>query len=244
MRRIPTLSLLGLLLVAAARPATAQDRTWTVSLVADAGAILPIRTLGKNAGVLQERPDEQVISKMEEAMTFGGGVEVDLPARNLRFRAMYHTTRGGEVVGRLAFCGDPGSPLVTGGVCQDVRADATMHSLSLDMAFMRSGAGSLIRPVVFIGGGLRKYDFGNLQCPFPADWVYATCPLLYDLWVEEGGFTPVLRFGLGFDVNAGPLQFRTSFQDNVSRYPGGVGDADGHTQNDVTLTAGLSVKVF
>jgi hypothetical protein len=227
-----------------ALPVHGQERSWTVSVFADAGGIIPIRTLGKNAGALQERPEEQVISEFENAMTVGGGVEVGFPASQIRIRASYHTTPSGSVIGRLAFCGDPDTPLVTGGVCQQVNADARLHTLGADLSFVRGSPDSWLRPVIFLGLALRKYEIGGFECPFSEDAEYNTCGLLDELWSEEGGFAPTLRFGVGFDADLGPLQLRTSVLDNVGRYPGGAGSADGHAQNDITISAGLAVRVF
>lgn len=245
MRTVFAVLIALLALAPVAHPVAGQEeRSWTVSVFMDAGAILPVRTLAKNAGALQERPDEQVVAEFEDAFTIGGGVEVEFPASRIRVRGIYQTTFSGQVIGRLAFCGDPDNPLVVGGVCQAVNADARLHTAAVDVAFVRASQDAWLRPVIFLGFGLRKYEIGVAPCPFSEDAEYNTCELLDQIWSDEGGLAPTLRFGLGFDLRAGPLEFRTSFMDNVGRYPGGVASADGHSQNDVTLSAGLSVKVY
>ena len=244
MRLLP-LTLVAALLAATlgtTAPASAQERSWSVSLLAETGVVIPIRTMGKNAGDLQQQSDEQVVGELEDAVTVGGGIEVEMPDRQLRFRALYNQTVGGSVLGRLGFCGDPDNPLITGQACEAVRADATLRSFTLDVGFVRRPPEARFRPVIYIGLGLRQYDIGELTCPFPPDYQYSTCDLLGELWAEPRAAPPGDPDGI--DVNAGPVEFRTTFLDNVGSYRGGNGTSDGNNQNDVTLQAGLAIKVF
>ena len=227
-----------------AQPASSQQRNWSVSLVFDGGALFPTRTMGNNAGELQQRPDEQVVAEVDDATTLGGSVEVTLARQQIRIRGLFHTTTGGGVTGRLAFCGDPDSPLVTGGVCTGVQAPATVRSFMSEVAFLRGSPNSRIRPNIMLGLGLRQYDIGALDCPFGANAQYATCALLDQLWDGSDGLTPVLRFGVGLDARLGPVELRTGLQNDFNRYPGGVGDATGSNQIDLSFSAGLAVLVF
>lgn len=246
--------LVAALIAAPAAPVTAQDtpqeRSWTLSVFAEGGGLLPIRSLGRNVGIFPQLDQQQVVSDLENSAVLGGGVEILFREKGLRVRAVYNTTTGGSVVGRLGFCGDPGSPLVTGDICEPVQADAQVHSFAADVGFMRGREGAIIRPVIYLGAGVRKYSIGALDCPPIAgtdviqEIQARTCGLVQDIWGDTGGLTPTLRFGLGFDVNLGPVALRTTALDIVGRYPGGSDQADGHGQNDVILTAGLAVKVF
>lgn len=238
--------LLATLLVFAplARPVSGQERNWRVSLVLEGGGYFPTRTMGNNAGELQQRPDEQVVAEVDDATTIGGGVEVELVRQRIRVRGVFHTTNGGGVTGRLAFCGDPDSPLVTGGVCTSVTAPSTVRSFATEVAFLRGSPTARIRPAILLGLGLREYSIGTLECPFSANAEYATCPLLEELWAEAGGLTSVLRFGVGLDARLGPAEFRGALTNDFSRYPGGLGEATGNNQIDLALTAGVAVRVF
>lgn len=246
MRRYLALALPVALLVAFSSPSSAQERSWSISVFTDAGGLIPIRSLGKNSGNLQELEDQQVLADMDNAVSWGAGVELLIPASSLRLQAKYNATQGGGVSGRIAFCGDPGNPLLTGELCEPITADATLHSFSVDVAFLRAALDRRFRPVVFLGLGLRKYEVGLPTCPplEPLTYRGQACILLTDLWIDDGGITPTLRFGLGFDFDLGPVEFRASAVDVIGRYPGGTGTSDGHGQNDISLSAGIAVKVF
>ena len=201
-RFIPILALAGTLLLGAlALPASGQERSWTASVFVEGGGVLPIRTLGRNVGIFPGLDEQQVVSDLENFGSFGGGVEIDLPATNLRFRAVYNTTTGGAVTGRIGFCGDPDNPLVTGDICEPAETDATIQSFAVDVGFVRGRPGAIFRPVILLGVGLRKYEFGDPDCPplDPVETAGRTCLLMEDLWLEEGGLTPILRFGLGIE---------------------------------------------
>lgn len=243
-------ALLGALAVPASGQAVPQERSWSLSLFVEGGGLLPIRTLGRNVGIFPQIDQQQGVSDLENTAAFGGGAELLLREKNIRFRAAYHTTSGGSVVGRLGFCGDPGNPLVTGDLCEQIESDAQVQSFSADVGFIRGREGALLRPVIYLGAGIRKYTIAEISCPptttpdVVEEIQARTCLLMEDIWSETGGLTPTLRFGLGLDVNLGPLALRTTAMDIVGRYPGGTNGADGHGQNDVFLTAGLAVKVF
>ena len=243
-------ALLGVQAVPASGQAIPQERSWSLSLFVEGGGMIPIRTLGRNVGIFPQLDQQQGVSDLESSAAFGGGAELLLKEKDIRFRAAYHTTSGSGVVGRLGFCGDPGNPLVTGDLCEQIQSDAQVQSFSVDVGFIRGREGAVLRPVIYLGAGLRKYTIGELSCPpvttpdVVEEIQARTCLLMQDLWSDTGGLTPTLRFGLGLDVNLGPLAFRTTAMDVVGRYPGGTNGADGHGQNDVYLTAGLAVKVF
>ena len=246
---VRTLSFLSALalLVLAPLGVSAQERTWSVSLVAEGGGLFPVRTLGKNSGLLPQLDDQQIIAEIDESAMWGAGVEVFFPGPMLRVRGMYHTTVNGASRGRIGVCGDPNDPLITGPVCEDWVTPATVESFSVDLSFVRASMERRFRPTIYLGGGVRQYTLSTVECPPPTalDIRAAACPLLNELWVEDGGLAPFVRFGAGMDVAiAGPVELRTSGIATSGRYPGGAGSADGHLQIDLMFNAGLAVKVF
>ncbi len=225
-----------------ASPLHAQARDWTISVTADAGVFVPIRNLGKNAGATQSLPVLQVVADMNSAFQTGFGIELSHPSKDILVRAMYRTTVGGTVTGRLGLCGDPSDPLFTGAICQPVENDAKVQTFFADVGFIRGDPGSRLRPVIRMGLGVRKYSFGTVVCQDPSDWE-VVCNFTSDIWNDAGGLTPTLSFGVGLQGELGPLTVRAEALDQVNRYSGGAGSADGNIQNDGSISLGLAYRI-
>lgn len=237
--------LLGPLLSPA--PAQAQGRSWTVAPIARVGGFIPLRTLGKTAGFFQNiNPQEQqVLAELGDALQVGGGVEISFPARALRVELLYATTLDGDSNGQIAFCGSPNDPLSGAPLCGNVYTGYSLQTFSADLFTVRGNPSALINPVLSVGLGLRKYDFDTPDCTIYEDIdVTRACLYLEDLWVDGGSLTPIFRIGFGLDLDRGPFALRTSLHPILGRYPGGVGNTEGHGQIDLVVQAGASLRIF
>jgi len=244
--RFSSIVLVVLACLAVQSPAAAQERSWTVRALGEVGFFLPLRTLGKNAS--SELSLGAVIAELESAPSFGGGVAIEFPEKGTALRARFQTVLDGDVRGRLGVCGDPDDPLADGDLCNEVSATYSMTTLSIDGQVLRGSAASRLRPLVSLGVGLRKYSFepNEGQCTAPGAVALWTpiCNRTVDIWREDAGWSPMLRFGAGLQAVLGPALATLEVQDLFGRYSGGVSGADGNTQNDVIFNLGLTLKVF
>lgn len=226
-----------------ATPVAAQLGGWTVGATADVGGYLPLRQLGKNAGTIPQLPVLQVVADRQSSLFFGGGLLFTSPSGETTVRARYSTTVGGVVSGRLGVCGEPDNPLFRGPLCEPVETDSDVRSFSVDLGFLQGSPGDRIRASLHLGGGLRSFSFGTIACEDPTDWEIV-CDFTSEIWQDDGGIAPFLMGGLRLNGQMGPAQLWVEAMDQVGRYQGGSERADGNLQNDISVTAGFTLRVF
>lgn len=230
--------------VLAPAPARAQlPDGWTVSIEGQVGGLIPLRQLGKNSGTIPQVPVLQVVADRESAALVGGGLVFTSPSGETTVRARFTTTLDGVVSGRLGVCGDPDDPLFRGALCEPVETASDIRSFSVDMGFLQGSPGDRIRPSFHVGIGLRKYSFGSITCNDPTDW-QVVCEFTSEIWQDDGGISPFLMGGLRLNGNVGPAVLWLEGMDQVGRYNGGSDRADGNIQNDLAVTAGVTLRVF
>jgi hypothetical protein len=246
--RIPRLLLLAIAAtVVAPGPGEAQERTWRLSVVGEAGYLKPIRSLGNNSTEVESVAVFQVITDVEPAPWVGGGLQIEIPARELRFRGVYRRTLDGSSRSRLAVCGDPDDPNFVGALCEPVESDAVLETVLFDVSVPRGSPTALVRPMLHLGVGLRRWSFGfdqDATCIDPDQQWTDVCDLAADVWRDPGGLTPFLNFGLGLTTGVGPARAYGEALANTGPYRGGAGRADGNFQVDLTFNVGLAIPIY
>lgn len=247
MRRIQSafLAVLAVLSLSVA-PISAQN-DMTVSVIGEFGYLISVRSIGKNTGELQEQDFLQVISDFNDSPTASVGLGFTFPAKDLTVRAIYETTIGGTATGRVAFCGDPDNPLVIGLLCRPTEIDMDMSSFIVDLQFLRGQPGARFRPFLQAGAGIRMFSLGNQpSCPNivqdPSGWGQV-CEMANELWTDAGA-AALFAFGFGLQAKLGPLATSAEFQNQWSRYTGGVRNAGGNSMNDLNLSFSARLNVF
>ena len=244
MRRIATsLVACALTVIVTAVPARAQLGGWSLSVTAEGGVNIPTRQLGKNSGTIPQLPVLQVVADRESSGVVGGGVMLTSPSGETTVRARFLTTLDGSVSGRLGVCGDDDNPLFQGPLCAPVETTVDMNSFSVDLGFLQGAPGDRVRASLHIGAGLRTFSFGTNVCEDPTDW-QQVCEFTSEIWEDDGGVVPFLLAGLRLNGDLGPATLWIEGFDQVGRYNGGSDRADGNIQNDVTVSAGLAVRIF
>lgn len=216
---------------------------WTFSVEGQVGGMFPLRQLGKNSGTIPQVPVLQVVAERETSATVGGGVVFTSPSGETTVRARFSTTLDGVVSGRLGVCGDPDNPLFEGALCEPVETASDIRAFSVDMGFLQGSPGDRVRASLHIGAGLRSYSFGTIACQDPTDW-QVICEFTSEIWQDDGGISPFIMGGLRLNGDLGPAVLWIEGMDHVGRYNGGSDRADGNIQNDLSVTAGLSVRIF
>lgn len=239
--RLLPCALLGVFFATA--PAEAQLGGWTLSATADFGGNFPIRQLGKNAGTIPQVPVLQVVADREKSLSVGAGVIATSPSGETTVRGRFYTTIDGIVSGRLGFCGEPDNPLFRGPLCEPVETTADVRSFAVDVGFLQGAPGDRIRASIHIGAGLRSFSFGSIDCEDPTDWE-VICEFTSEIWQDEGGVSPFILAGLRLNGDLGPARLWVEGMDQIGRYDGGSDRADGNVQNDLLVTAGISIRVF
>ncbi len=241
--------LLALLLLPLDPPAPleAQERGWHLAPFARVGGLIPLRSTGKSVGFFQNTipQEQQVIAELGNALEYGGGVSVEIPANNLRIDVAYARTEGGDANAQIGFCGSPDDPLSDAPYCDRVYPPYQIQGFSADAVTVRGRPGSLLRPVLSLGIGLRQYSFDDPDCTAYEDSdVASACVYISDLWVDGGGYTPTFRAGVGLDVSRGIFSLRGSVNPIYGKYPGGIGNTVGHGQLDISAYVAAAVRVY
>jgi hypothetical protein len=241
--------LLALLLLPLSAPGSleAQERGWHLAPFARVGGFIPLRSTGKSVGFFQNTfpQEQQVIARLGDALEYGGGVSVEFPARSLRVDLAWARTDGGDANAQIAFCGSPDDPLSGAPYCGTIYTPYEIQGFSADVVTVRGRPGSLLRPVLSLGVGLRQYSFEDPDCTAYEDSdVASACVYISDLWVDGGGYTPTLRGGLGLDVALGIVSLRGSVNPMYGTYPGGIGNTVGHGQLDISAFFAAAIRVY
>jgi len=236
------------LFLLAAAPVHAQESSWGLRVFANGGMNFPLRNLGKNAVEIQQQAALQVVAQVEDSPSAGGGLEFLFPDRDLRIRAQLLTTLGATARGILGLC-ESGQLAVPGeGLCGlDIVTDAQVIDGTAELIFVAGEPSRLIRPLVWFGLGLRSFDFDSdgLACDQyggQLDEPYQICRKSQEI-LEEPSVNPTLTFGLGLEADSDPLSAFVRLSMVTGSYSGGIGNADGARQMDLTLTGGLAFRV-
>ncbi len=214
-----------------------EPHPWEIRVFAEAGGLVPIRKLSSNNSFLTSELPLQVVSELTNSSMVGGGVDIALGDPSVRLRGIYRQSVGLESDGFLLVAQlDIPGPL---GVVHTV--EGTVREMIGELAFMQGTPGNRARGVIFLGLGVRSYNFSTLDCSSQNSEDEAlVCNAISDMWEEESSFNPLLAFGLGLEVNlSGPHLF-VQARGVVSPYRGGTSPASGDTVMDLVTNVGLS----
>jgi len=237
-----------ILLLLAAAPVHAQESSWGLRAFAHGGVNFPLRNLGKNPVVLQQQSALQVVAKLENSPSVGGGLEFLFPDRDMRIRVQVMTTVGATARGVLGLC-ESGKLAAPGeGLCAiDLTTDARVIDGNAELVFVAGQPSRWVRPIIWFGLGLRSFDFESdrLNCEQyggELDDAYQICRRSREI-MENPSTNPTLTFGVGLEADRDPLSAFVRLSAVTGSYTGGTGIADGGRQMDLALTAGLAFRV-
>ncbi len=221
--------------------AHAQEDGWTFRGTGEFGYFFSTRDLGKNVGGLQDIVALQVSSRMQTAPSWAGGIEVVSPDDRTVFRGIVRSTIGGEASATVAICN-----ILEGELCFDRIAGARLTAFHGEVVFVQGDRDDRFRQNFILGAGLRSYQFQVEACDPNANLnqdVFIICELVQAIYEDQAQVQPFIQFGFGFSMESGPVTYFARFNDVVGKYNGGSGNSDGDFQNDIYLTAGLSLRV-
>lgn len=233
----------AILALALPMAAAAQDGGWTFRGTSEFGAFVTTRDLAKNVGGIQEVVALQVSAKLNNAPSWGAGVEVWTPDQRTAFRGVVRGTLNGTAAARVTLCAAFDN---VGELCFPREADVRLTSFHGEVVFVQGTPDDAFRQNFILGGGLRSYQFTVESCDPGASTnpdVFVICELVQEIYENQAQVQPFIQFGFGFSYDVGPITFSTRVNDIVGPYRGGSGNADGDFQNDVYFTAGASFRV-
>ncbi|MBT8336321.1 MAG: hypothetical protein KJO11_06930 [Gemmatimonadetes bacterium] len=245
MRRLVNSILIGAVSgLAFASPTAAQLGGWSLSVNAEGGVNIPLRQLGKNVGtILGQEGNLQIVAERESSPMVGGGLLLTSPSGETLFRARFVTTLDGEVTGQVGVCEVPDTQFDGLPFCQPVVNTAGVRAFSVDAGFLQGSPGDAVRASLHLGLGLRQFSFGELPCVGNEAWE-PVCDATVEIWQDDGGISPFILAGVRLNGELGPATLWVEGIDRVGRYGGGSDRADGNIQNDVSITAGLALRIF
>ncbi|NNF37423.1 MAG: hypothetical protein HKN71_02055 [Gemmatimonadetes bacterium] len=245
MRRLVNSILIGIVSgLTFASPAEAQLGGWSMSVNAEAGLNIPVRQLGKNVGTfLGQEGNLQIVAERESSPLVGGGLTFQSPSGETLLRARFVTTIDGELTGQVGVCEVPDTQFEGLPFCQPVKNSADIRAFSIDAGFLQGSPGDAVRASLHLGVGVRQFSFGSLPCIGNESWE-PVCEATAEIWEDDGGLSAFLLAGLRLNGELGPATLWVEGIDRVGRYNGGSDRADGNIQNDVSITAGLALRIF
>lgn len=201
--------------------------------------------LGKNVADIQLQTALQTVASIEGSPVMAAGVEVVFPDGNMRFRGEFRTTVGATARALLGLCesGELAKPGV--GLCAIVeRADARVTDGDVGLILSLGQAEHRIRPLAWVGLGLRSYDFDSdlSECDGYSDDSLEICRRSREIF-ENPSVTALLTFGTGLEARLDPVSAFVRLSAVASSYSGGGGRANGGRQVDLVLTGGLGLRV-
>ncbi len=229
----------------AASPIHAQESSWGVNPFAAGGWSFPLMNLGKNSVDIQLGTALQTVATMEASPVMAAGVDIVFPDGNKRIRGEFRTTVGATARALLGICEtgeltQPGLELCDYGE----RVDARVTEADVNLILSLGQAKQRIRPLVWLGVGVRSYDFDSdvSVCGSDSSDASEICRSSRELF-ENPGVNALLSFGTGLEARLDPVSAFVRLSTVASTYSGGIGSADGGRQVDLVLTGGLGFKV-
>ncbi|MFO7893467.1 MAG: outer membrane beta-barrel protein [Longimicrobiales bacterium] len=200
MKTVLKSALVATCLLGMAAPAAAQAPGLELKLNPRVGLYVPLSDLGQattTAGT--------IVADKSGSLAFGVGLELGLIGLPFNVRANVDYKTGSEVS--------------TEGVTETL--EPKMLAIAGDLVFRPLPKLIIIQPYVFVGGGLRQYDFDteNTQA-------------------LEDASDPTVHLGGGLDLTLGPLALNAEIGDYISWYEIQA-DADAEMQHDMFVSVGI-----
>lgn len=194
-------------------PAAAQAQLIDIRLNPRIGLYEPLSDLGevREAG-------STIVAEQTGSLALGLGAELDmalLPV-NVRLNLDYAT---GSQISRTE-----------NGIERESGVESTLLAVVGDVIFRPLPGIIPVQPYLFVGGGLKQYDFE------------ATDPNVIETFESESD--PTLHLGGGVNFTLGPFGLNAEVGDYISRFEFEDQDADSETQHDLFATIGFSIGLF
>jgi len=234
-----------------AAPIRAQESSWGIRPFAEGGWSFPLMNMGKNsvnvesAGNVQLSTAMQTVATMESSQVMGAGVDAIFPAGNMRIRGEFRTTVGATARALLGLCESRKLASPGLGLCDDVeRVDARVTEGDVSLVLSLGHASQPIRPLVWLGVGVRNYQFDSdlSVCGTATTDASEICRQSREIF-ENPSVNALFTFGTGLEAFLDPVSAFVRLSAASSSYSGGIESADGGRQLDLVLTGGLGFRV-
>lgn len=211
--KIRTTALLSCLLLFGAGEIAAQVPGIQLRVNPRIGLYAPLSDLGDASSTAAT-----TASELSGSLALGLGVELDMAALPVNIRANMDYATGSEV-----------SVTDEGGAEVGESTETTVLALAGDIMFRPIPKIILFQPYLFVGGGIKQYDFDVENLP--------TGSTLADT------SDPTLHLGGGLDFGLGPLSLNAELGDYISWFEPEEG-ADSEMQHDLFATIGFSINIL
>jgi hypothetical protein len=194
-------------LLAAAAPAVAQVPGVDLKLNPRIGVYNAVSDLGEMNGRT---------ASLDNSLAVGLGAELQFAALPFGIRANLDYATGTEL----------------GGSNQEVTPtqDATLLAVAADLVFRPLPDALPLQPYVFVGGGLKQYDFESSG--------------VMDAGEFRDESDPTLHLGLGLDLGFGPLGLNAELGDYISWWETYTNTDETEIQHDIFLTVGFAIGLL
>ena len=218
---------------------------WGVRVFSAGGWMYHSRNIGKNAATIQGQAANQVVAELKGSATVGGGIEIVLPGPGIHVRANLRSTVGAAARGFLSICSQEGLSGTGAELCDGGgEVDARLLEGSVDIVFHQQASTRLLRPMLWLGAGLRSYDFETDLPPCEPISLDAleVCNRVREIFGDPS-IDPLMSVGFGLTTRPAPVSAFVQLRGVMTAYSGGVGAADGERVMDVLMEGGVSVRI-
>lgn len=194
-------------------PAAAQAQLIDIRLNPRIGVYEPLSDLGeiREAG-------STIVAEQSGSLALGLGVELDVALLPVNVRLNLDYATGSDIM------------ISEDGLETRESGESTLLAVVGDVLFRPLPGFIPVQPYVFVGGGLKQYDF-EITEPDQVDRF-------------RNGSDPTLHFGGGVNVSLGAFGLNAEVGDYISRFEFEDQDADSETQHDLFATIGFSIGLF
>lgn len=216
-------------------PAGAQAPAPRLEMIPRVGVHVPLADLGKARipGELQ-----QVRGWLETGFAVGLALQYNLRVLPASFRATFDYTPLTRAEGQLAVCR---ADFITG--CESVGMDARFFTVTGNVVVRPGIETGRAQGYFLLGAGIKRYEFAGINCvPVGDPDLEAVCEVFDDLARNQTNAT--VHVALGVNLRLGPVRALVEVGDYMSRSDPGGEEARGEIQQDLFVTAGLSVGLL
>lgn len=194
-------------------PAAAQAQLIDIRLNPRIGVYEPLSDLGevRDAG-------STIIAEQTGSLALGLGAELDIVLLPVNVRLNLDYATGSEI------------RRTEDGIERESGVESTLLAVVGDVIFRPLPSIIPLQPYVFVGGGLKQYDFE------------ASGANVIETFESESD--PTLHLGGGVAFALGPIDLNAEVGDYISRFEFEDQDADSETQHDLFATIGFSIGLF
>lgn len=210
MRRFATTAVVvAALFAVAAAPAAAQVPGIELKLNPRIGLYVPLTDLGdQTVGSVTETV------ALDNSLALGLGAELQLAALPFGIRANLDYATGSRVTTE------------SGGTAEE-GPETTLLAVAGDLVFRPLPNIVMLQPYLFVGGGLKQYDFDT-----------------QDAAAFESESDPTFHLGFGLDFGFGPLALNAELSDYISWFELSETNDESNMQHDLFITVGFSIGLL